>query len=300
MFTDPGLTMPITGFTLIAPGSGEIYNLNTSTGVVGSDTLSNCGTGTPGIYLLANSSGAVCTAASKTLYTNGAFSVGSILYTDQSLTNAQTGFTFVVPTANSNIYNLNTSTGQVVSLTGSSCTAIGNSVQLAGSVNSICQASPTTGYTNGAFATGKILYSDAGLTTPITGYLFVVNSNTLYNINSGTGVIGSVTGQTCSDLIINNGSSWATVTGTNLIAGFTLTGTVAPAGTQNGTHGAFTNTPQITITGSVSGSTKAQLLKNGTEVSCVALTGAGTYTFSNQTFNIGDSLVLRLGGGNCP
>jgi hypothetical protein len=90
------------------------------------------------------------------------------------------------------------------------------------------------------------------------------------------------------------------VTAVNLVTGFTLSGTVAPGSSQNGTHGAFTNTIQITVTGSLSGSTKAQLIKNSTELSCVAITGAGTYTFPNATFNIGDGILIRLGGGTCP
>lgn len=47
-------------------------------------------------------------------------------------------------------------------------------------------------------ATGLIVYTDNGLTTPLTGFSFITNSvGTIFNINSGTGEVGIPTGNVC-------------------------------------------------------------------------------------------------------
>jgi hypothetical protein len=122
MYTNIGLTTVVTGFTFIASTSGgDIFQLNTSTGVVGADTFSACNTGTAGVYRLGNNSSTICPNSPVTLYTNGAFAVGGTLYTDSALTHPQTGFTFVVNNVNNTIYNLNSSTGVVGASTGLLC-----------------------------------------------------------------------------------------------------------------------------------------------------------------------------------
>jgi hypothetical protein len=48
LYTDINLTIPETGFTLVVRGDTNfIYNLNTSTGVIGSRTNNKCGSGKP-------------------------------------------------------------------------------------------------------------------------------------------------------------------------------------------------------------------------------------------------------------
>lgn len=123
MFTDPSLTMPVTGFIYIAPvTTGTIYNINTSTGLVGSPTGNNCASGTPDSYILGNDSSAICPGSLITLYTSGPFAVGETLYVDSALTTPQTGFSFVVLHSTGRIYNLNSTTGAIGSDTGLSCT----------------------------------------------------------------------------------------------------------------------------------------------------------------------------------
>lgn len=123
MYLDAGLTSIASGHLLIASVlTGQIFNMNNSTAVVGSNTGSTCTTGTAGVYKLSNSSGSVCAASPVTLYTNGAFAVGQILYIDPSLTTPQTGFSFVGLVSTNHIYNLNSSTGAVGSDTGLLCT----------------------------------------------------------------------------------------------------------------------------------------------------------------------------------
>jgi hypothetical protein len=135
MYTNPSLTIPITGYIYITPASGEIFNLNTSTGMVGSDTGSSCNNGTAGSYILGNSTGSICTGSTITMYTNGAFSVGGILYVDSALTTPITGFSYVVDNSTGNIYNLNSSTGVIGSSTGLLCSGIfGIGTSSAGSI----------------------------------------------------------------------------------------------------------------------------------------------------------------------
>lgn len=124
MYTNSGLTSRVTGYTLIASVStGAIYNIDSTTGIVGSATGSNCTSGTAGTYILGNSTGSICSDPVVTLYTNGAFGVGQILYEDSALTEPQVGYAYVVNTATRIIYNLNSSSGLVGSSTGSSCSS---------------------------------------------------------------------------------------------------------------------------------------------------------------------------------
>lgn len=123
MFSDIGLTAPQAGFVFIAPViTGVIYNINSTTGVVGSATGNTCSSGTPDSYILGNDSSTICPGGLVTLYTSGAFAIGKTLYIDSALTTRKTGFTFVVLHSNAHIYNLDTSTGVVGSDTGLSCT----------------------------------------------------------------------------------------------------------------------------------------------------------------------------------
>lgn len=148
LFTNVGLTIALTGYTFVAPVSGgQIYNLNTSTGVVGSLTGNVCGFGTPGLYKLGNSTGSICSAGNTTLYTNGAFAVGGVLYLDSALTTPVTGFAFVVQNATNIIYNLNTSTGTIGTTTGLSCSSntVNITTDLAGT--QIANVTGITGFT---------------------------------------------------------------------------------------------------------------------------------------------------------
>lgn len=121
MYYDSGLTTPVTGFTYISGTSGNIFQINTGSGIVGADTGSACSHGTPGNYRLSNSTGTVCAAAPTVLYTNGAFAVGGTLYTDMALTHPLTGYSYVVRSGDNTIYNLNSTTGVVGASTGLSC-----------------------------------------------------------------------------------------------------------------------------------------------------------------------------------
>ena len=123
LYYDSALTSLVTGYLYVIPvGSSIIYNINTSTGVVGADSGYRCGgIVNSGVFRLANTSGGVCAAPTTTLYYSGTYGVGTSLFTDAGLTIHQTGYTFVQNQADGIIYNLNTSTGVVGSNTGLTC-----------------------------------------------------------------------------------------------------------------------------------------------------------------------------------
>lgn len=74
-------------------------------------------------------------------------------------------------------------------------------VRYATNEGDVCGALEFTVYTivGASFTTGDTVYSDSGLTTPLVGFNFIVEliTGTIYNINSGTGVIGAPTGNSC-------------------------------------------------------------------------------------------------------
>jgi hypothetical protein len=63
----------------------------------------------------------------------------------------------------------------------------------------VCSQIDQTVYTSGTFTTGDTVYTDISLTSPLVGYNYISEnlSGTIWNIDSGTGVIGSSTFTTC-------------------------------------------------------------------------------------------------------
>lgn len=123
MYTDIGLTTPVTGYTYIAAnGTGYIWGLNTSTGAVSTEnTGASCNNGIAGLYKVSNNSGTICAETEITLYSDGIAVVGSTLFVDASLTTPKTGYAYVAFSTNDTIYNLATLTGIVGASTGGIC-----------------------------------------------------------------------------------------------------------------------------------------------------------------------------------
>lgn len=67
------------------------------------------------------------------------------------------------------------------------------------STTNICTASTQSVYTSGSWTIGTMVYSDAALTTAVTGYNYVVNvaDGIIYEINVSTGEIQFDSGLTC-------------------------------------------------------------------------------------------------------
>lgn len=148
MYTDSGATTsPVTGsLFIVSVSGGDIFNLNSSTGVVGSDTGSNCSNGTGNPYILGTNPSTICTGTTVTLYTNGGFVVGGILYEDSALTTPVTGSTYVV--TGGTIFNLNSSSGVIGTNTGISCTGpVTVTNNLAGGIGAITNITGISGFT---------------------------------------------------------------------------------------------------------------------------------------------------------
>lgn len=154
-----------------------------------------------GQFLLGNVLYAICGASQVTLYSGAPFGSGVTMFTDPGLTTAVTGSTLIASVTTNHIFSINSSSGLVGADTGSVCSSgtFGNYI-LGNNSGTICSGASVGLYTNGAFTTGGILYNDSALTTPVTGFSFVVNqlNNHIYNLNSVTGAIGSDTGLACS------------------------------------------------------------------------------------------------------
>ena len=75
------------------------------------------------------------------------------------------------------------------------------SVRLDNSTATICAAVIVTVYSSSiGLTTGDTIYYDTLLTNPVTGYNYVVRSSgppDIYDLNAGTGVIGSDTTLDC-------------------------------------------------------------------------------------------------------
>lgn len=172
-------------------GEGFVQQITTPTGSAYS-----------GSYLRDTTIYSLCGGSPVTLYTGQVFGVGVVVYTDSGLLSPLTGYNYIADYSTGEIYTINPLTGEVISDTGSTCSSgTANKVLLDNSTATICAQTPSlVRYTNGALAPGKTLYTDSSLTTPVTGYSYLVNvvTNVIYNMNSVTGVIGSVTGLTCS------------------------------------------------------------------------------------------------------
>jgi hypothetical protein len=195
MYTNIGLTVPVTGYDYIANSStGEIFYINSGTGVVGISTGLDCDTGTAGTYILSNNTGTICTEAQVTLYTNGAFTVGGTLYTDQALSNPVTGYSYVLNGANNHIYNLNSGTGVIGSDTSLTCGVYSGSYVQDNTAAINCSALTTTLYSSAPFGTGVTLYQDIGLTIPATGFTHVLYVDPftfeVFDMNPLTAVVG--------------------------------------------------------------------------------------------------------------
>lgn len=128
LYIDAGLTTPLIDYNYVTTADGHVYAVDSLTGQVLEETSGVCFTGLPNNYIIGNDSSIVCAGTVQVLYTDGVFDIGKILYYDSALVIPVTGFAFVVNVATQIIYNVNISTGVILSVTGSSCTTypIGN------------------------------------------------------------------------------------------------------------------------------------------------------------------------------
>lgn len=193
----------ITGIADIVPNTSYDVQVINNCGGVG--FIKQITTPASGIFANSYSYGnilyLVCGISPVTLYSSSTFGIGTTMYTDSGLTIPLTGNVYIV-SSSGEIFNINSTTGTVLSDTGSNCNnGTVNSVKIGNNSTIICENSFINLYTNGTFDTGGTLFRDSSLSSPVTGNVYVLFNNTIYNLNSTTGLIGSSTGLTCTAVI---------------------------------------------------------------------------------------------------
>lgn len=174
-------------------------------------------------------------------------------------------------------------------------------------IDNICNEAPIVLYTNGAFGIGSVLYQDSGLTTPMTGFIYVslVSSKTIYTVSTTTGTVLTESGQSCNVIVANevltNNYKINAVTG---VTGFVLPGGGVPStgvgptyyGTRTGS-GSLTIT--VNVTSNVGASGGLSLFRNGVLVQCLTISGDGSYSFAAASFVSTDILQITAHTGVC-
>jgi hypothetical protein len=196
----------ISGTTpFVIPGlvAGQTYDVEivNNCGGIGfiKQILTPTGSVIPASYRRDNIVYNICGSSPVTLYTTAPFAVGVTVYTNIGCTIPLTGYSLIADSTGE-IYTINTSTGAVTADTGLSCTnGVEGSYILGDNTGTICGNLAAPRYTNGAFVVGGVLYKDAGLSEPVTGSSYVVNTanNHIYSLNTSTGIITGDTGLTC-------------------------------------------------------------------------------------------------------
>lgn len=308
LYYDSALAVPVTGFDFVSTTANDIYDIDSGTGEVLSDTGSDCGGGTGASYKLSTTLATVCAAPTVTLYTSGAFMIGSIMYTDSSLTTPVTGSNYIVQVSTNDIYNLDSGTGEVLSDTTNDCgIGTGASYRLGNDIYTVCAQSLQTLYTNGAFMVGSILYTDSSLTNAVTGSTYVVqeSSEDIYNLNTGTGEVGALAG-TCDpayNVFFENNVSGASIDGSTVSgASWFLVDTGAFPLTNGqsltGTHGGLTGAIAVQISGAFAAS-NLKIYVNSVQEQCLNVSGAGTYTFASDSYSSTALISIILSTGSC-
>lgn len=291
-----------TPYIIPSPTPGATYNVKITNncgglGFVGNISIPS-GSIYSGSYLVNSVLYNICASSPMILYSNSPFAIGITLYLDSGLTTPITGYTLVAPVSTQQVYGLNTSTGVVGSSTGITCgSGTGGSYQLGNTLGSICSQMSQVLYTSGGFVIGGTLYVDSALTTPVTGYSYVVNGadNHVYYLNFATGVIGSDTGIICgfsNVLAIGESTYGGTVTSISGLSPFALSGSLSANQNQSGVHGTVNNVVTIVTTSGGSGD-GCDIYINATFFARVNTnSGAGTYVSPSITASSSDPIEL--------
>lgn len=216
---------------------------------------------------------------------------GNITVQGQSVCDESSGFY----SSFSNSITLNNATGT---------NPIPSQYVVGNNIDTLCNGNATTLYTNGAFAIGNVIYQDAALTVPVTGYTYVssVYSLIIYTVSTLTGEVLGSTGQSCNVVVSNNiltdNYKINTVTG---ITGFVLpgggvlvntsyTGTRTPSGTF---------TVAVNVSSNIGASGRLTLSRNNIVIQCLNVSGNNTYTFNPFVFAANDLLEIESETGSC-
>lgn len=181
---------------------------------------------------------------------------------------------------------------------------VSGTFNLGNTISSVCAAPATTLYFSGTFGQGTILYTDNLLSTPITGYSFVIFNGIIYNLSSTTGTVGTNTGQSCAPtVIIQNTLSFVNFSSVSGITGFIYSPS-SGQNTQTGSHSAFTGSISVSWNGNVPSSPPFSIVikKNGIQTGCNNFpTGSSSslFTFGSDTYLATDIIQISASTGAC-
>jgi len=247
----------------------------------------------------------ICGTDEVFLYFLNDFGVGSTLYEDLQLT-TPVSVPYATKFDTGDIYNI--SGGEVISSTGYSCFDWFPSLYVLGASTSLCSGDVEVLYTDGdpqGELEGFILYEDRELTTPVTGNTYVMDANTgiIYNLNTGTGEIGSEAGG-CPDFYnvhVVNENSKRTLVGVFGIDNFGLLAPLEAGAFQVGLHTDFEGSIILVLEGGGSceecGVDAAQLFINNYMQEEIDVQ-EGTYLFSPYDFDANDVIKIIIKGLN--
>lgn len=297
----PGLTYDVQLINNCG-GTGFIKQVTVPSGLVYSND-----------YLVDSALYNLCGNEPITLYSSQPFGTGVTMYTDSGFTTPLTGEDFIALASNGIIYEISNSTGIVGDLTGNTCgSGVVGDFRLDNSTVTICAAPLVHLYTNGAFGVSKVVYVDSALTTPQTGYSYVLEIATgkIYNLNSSTGVVGADTSLTCvaTDPLLNISNTTAIdnaqITRVR-VAGVDITGASFPVDQGDTTSGETNSTGTQTIIVTAKSYGPDQIINvtgsNGVG-QCMNISGSGatSYTFTNVVLNTTTPVEIEVTDGPCP
>lgn len=195
----------VSPYLITGVSAGAIYDIWITNNCGGEGFISQITTPTnpiySGQYYVGNAIYGVCSETATTLYSASPFNTGVTMYVDAGLTTPLTGFTYIVPSTSGLIYVISSTTGVVGANTGLSCeNGIAGLYILGTYLYDICGNTPETLYTGSTFNIGVIVFQDVSLSTPVTGYTYIysVENNAIYTMDSVTGEVLSNTGLTCT------------------------------------------------------------------------------------------------------
>lgn len=250
----------------------------------------------------------LCGNEAITLYSSQPFGTGVVMYTDNALTVLLTGYDYIALASNGIIYEVNNTTGVVGAVTGNTCgSGVTGVYRLANDTVSICTEPLVELFTDGAFAVSSVLYVDSALTTPKTGYSYVLNVATgqIYNLNSVNGVIGSDTGSTCTANAIVNISNTTVLSAGILgitINSVAVTGATFPVVEGESTVGTTLQIgtyPIIIHANTVAVGQILLVIGSDGIVQCQQVPETGFYTFTGVVINTSVPISIELTDGTC-
>jgi len=195
VYEDAGLTTPLEGYSYIDYNGESIFTLSPSTGEVGAITAYSCV-----LYsfngAVGNDAGTICGNTLIPIYTSSQSpSIGDFMYLDAALSVPVTGYDFILFEGDKAIYNIDSSTGEVLSLQGDECSGYGGYYQVSKVKEDLFTKEATLLFCSTPFGKGAEMKTDSSLSTVATGYNYISQQfNTeIHDISITTGVVGCVT-----------------------------------------------------------------------------------------------------------